>query len=168
MIKYLILFFTLSVLFWACTSQQDNSNADPIQQEEIVISSFDIFPELKNIDSIEIIYYDNPYGDDSLKYARYYTYVATNDTGFSADLKTMLGEEPIKSTVLKPCRSEGKLYTYGEKGKEIKTIFFALNNPDSTCNRFYYIHNGIYYSYSSNYPLTNFIEKQKLNAKKPD
>ena len=79
---------------------------------------------------IEILYFKDPDGD-SLRYTRYYTYLATADTGVVNKLSRNLEQPFEKLPAVKPCRSEGKIYI-PQGGEAVKTIFFSTR-CDSCC-----------------------------------
>lgn len=112
-------------------------------------------------DSLQILYYDDPDGD-SLRYARYYTYVATADTAvlgvFERVLKTPYTETPQR----RPCRSEGKIYLFG-KAEPLKTVYFSTRYHDG-CRYLYVIRDGNFLYFDMGPELITVLEQQRSYA----
>lgn len=114
-------------------------------------------PLLQQADSLQILYYDNPDGD-SLRYTRFYQYTITKDTSTINHLLDNLRLPVQPQNEVRHCRSEGKIYVFGEREEPIKTIYFSTRCD--TCCYLYYIKEGVFY-YT---PLTgSFREKLKEN-----
>jgi hypothetical protein len=138
------------------------TNDSLVAKEYKLKTGIDVEPVIARTDSLQILYYDNPDGD-SLKYTRFYTHTNNRDSGTINLLLAELNNPFELRNELKKCRSEGKLYLYGEK-ESLKTIYFSTR-CDSCCY-LYFIKDGafLYFPLSKNF--NNIINKNKVEAKK--
>lgn len=124
------------------SSCNDNN---PKKQKETGLpasTAIELDTRLKDADSLVVVFYKDPYGEDSLRYTRYYTQVSiTNDQGLATlqkDLEqTFSGQEKKRN-----CRSEGKIWCF-VKGKVFQTIYFSTRCDD--CCYLYLIKDGNFY-----------------------
>ena len=93
-------------------------------------------------DSLIVVFYKDPYGDDSLRYTRYYTKLATTDTANVALLLTNLSKPFTKFEQVKQCRSEGKIWCYSQ-GSIFQTVSFSTRCND--CCFVYFIKDGYFF-----------------------
>lgn len=138
--RHIILLLLISLLT-SCNEQHNNKREEPgFPSDSIRLTNrgTDVEPLLENTDSLQVLFYDNPYGDPK-RYARFFRYTATADSGmvelFKSGLRGLYNEY---DSVIN-CRSEGKAYLFG-KGEVVKTVFFS-SRCDSCCY-LYFIKNG--------------------------
>ena len=93
-------------------------------------------------DSMVVVFYKDPYGDDSLRYTRFYTQLSTTDTIDISLLLQNLNQPFAKFEQVKKCRSEGKIWCYA-KGKIFQTISFSTRCDD--CCYIYLIKDGFFF-----------------------
>lgn len=154
-------FLSIVTLLLAC---QASENKDTAPASELVIETgLSVEPVLKKIDSIQLLYFKNPFGD-SIRYTRFYTYYNTNDTMLIAVLLDELNKSFTVFTEDRKCRSNGKMFLYG-KGREIKTIYFAIQEND--CSYLYYIKNGLFYYFTINDKTKKILTALKAKTKEP-
>lgn len=104
-------------------------------------------------DSLVVVFYKDPYGEDSLRYTRYYTKLSTTDTNNVALLLQNLRKPFAKFEKVKSCRSEGKVWCYS-KGSIFQTVAFSTRCND--CCFIYFIKDG-YFFYT---PLDTALSKR--------
>lgn len=160
---FIICFLALVVLMTACDNsgqmnRKDSEKAgDSSSASYAEVTGLSAEPLLQQADSLQMIYYDNP-GGDSLRYTRFYHYTITKDTSTINQLLNNLRLPVQPQNEVRQCRSEGKIYVFGEREDPIKTIYFSTRCD--TCCYLYYIKEGVFY-YT---PLTdNFKNKLKEN-----
>jgi len=93
-------------------------------------------------DSLVVVFYKDPYGNDSLRYTRYYTKLSTIDTNNVALLLQNLSKPFAKFEKVKNCRSEGKVWCYS-KGSIFQTVSFSTRCTD--CCFVYFIKDGYFF-----------------------
>ena len=112
-----------------------------------------IMPEIKDTDSVEILYFKEA-GNQ-----RFYTYIPSKDKDFIntliADLDTRSETEKDENT----CVKEGKIYMH-KKGSIFNTVFFSYS--DNSCKFLRFIKNGkLYY-----FPISENL-RQRLKDYRP-
>lgn len=160
--NYIIIIFCLASLT-GCSSKGENKsgvkNDSATPQANKILTGFDVEPGLDSVDSLQILYYDNPDGD-SLRYTRFFKYVNVTDSSFISALKSELKERFNKKTEMIECRSEGKMYLY-HKQAVIKTVYFTTRCEK--CCHLFFISNGsfMYFDLSGAFSgkLRNLKEK---------
>lgn len=120
-------------------------------------------PALSSIDSLEILYFTDPYGD-SLRYQRFFTYFPTGDPAILRTLVDNLSDTVNIRPRVASCRSEGKIFAYNE-GEVLKTIYFSTN-CDSCCH-LYFIHNGEFHYMNISAGLKEALAAAKNRAREP-
>lgn len=127
----------------------NNQTNPPVPREE---------SQLRSVDSLELLYYKDPDGD-SLRYTRFYTYLATKDSSMINGLINNLEDSSEIRKEIKPCRSEGKIFAH--KGDQpVKTIYFSTRCD--TCCYVYYIKDGEFLYFKLSEGL-----KEEIIRKKP-
>lgn len=121
-------------------------------------------PLLQQADSLQILYYDNPDGD-SIRYTRFYQYTATKDTSTINWLLDNLNLPVKQQSVVKNCRSEGKIYVFGKREEPIKTIYFSTRCD--TCCYLYFIKEGAFYYSALSENFKDKLKKNKLLSRTP-
>lgn len=161
-IKVSILAALLTSLF-ACKSKSNkNSDGDPAKSLS-KLTQLDV--RMNDADSLVIVFYNDPFTADSLRYTRYYTQYQTTDTGI---IQALLGNTALPFTKLdkpKPCRSEGKIWMF-TKGKIFQTISFAYTK--ATCQFIYLIKDGFFYYMPIEPGLAAMLKRIKGLAINPD
>jgi hypothetical protein len=152
---------------FACNNTNDNVSASEKEASANSTSGpkkvRDVEPDLWKADSLQILYYDNPDGD-SLRYTRFFTYTATND---SAKVNTLLKEVNqvfVQQNETRECRSEGKLFLIN-KEDVLKTIYFSTRGD--SCSYMYFIKDGSFIYFSLSKKARMFLQENKLLARKP-
>lgn len=126
----------------ACNSEQKQNT--PVQDELKMETGLSLEPMLANADSVQLLYFTNPFGD-SLRYTRYYTYYNAGDTALIHTLINQMDTSFQVQPSPRTCRSNGKMFFYSN-GKEAKTVYFATQGND--CSYLYYIKNGLFYYFT--------------------
>lgn len=148
---FIILFGLLQV--WGCKNNKSNH---PIQKSSIN-SLYEVDTRLKDIDSAVLVFYKDPYGEDSTRYTRYYTQASIRDPLRIPALDEQLNEPSIKEDK-RNCRGEGKIWCYS-KGKILQTIYFSTRCTD--CCFLYLIRDGNFYYSKITPSFTNWLKDQK-------
>lgn len=108
---------------------------------------------LRQADSVQVLFYNDPYGKDSLRYARFFKHYNTSDTAIVKPLLKGLDQLfSVRNEVLN-CRSEGKLFFF-KGGKELKTVYFNTGGKAKAiktklpkvadCAFLYFIKDGVF------------------------
>ena len=126
----------------------NNQTNTPVPREE---------SQLRSVDSLELLYYKDPDGD-SLRYTRFYTYLATKDSSLINGLINNLEDSSEVRNEIKPCRSEGKIFAHNGD-QPVKTFYFSTRCD--TCCYVYYIKDGEFYYY----PLSAELRQSLKNLK---
>lgn len=166
-----IVYLTATVFLAACGNGSNNQqpgnkiSGDSLSAVTAVKTGVSIEPSLQQIDSLQILYYDNPDGD-SLRYSRFYQYTITND---STTVNALLGNLTVpveQRSEVKKCRSEGKIYAFGKQKEEpLKTIYFSTRCD--TCCYLYYIKEGVFYYSPLSTSLKNKLKENKAQSRTP-
>lgn len=121
----------------------------PVKQNKEETNSFltavngiQLDPRLSHADSLVFVFYKDPYGQDSLRYTRYYTQYATTDSNNISPLLHNLEQPFTKMEKVKNCRSEGKVWCY-TKGAIFQTVYFSTRCNE--CCFIYLIRDGFFF-----------------------
>lgn len=109
---------------------------------------------LRGADSVQILFFKDPYGKDSLRYTRFYKHYNSSDTAIVKPLLKNLDQLFSFRTDVLNCRSEGKLFFF--KGtQELKTVYFNMGDKAQAikeklpkadnCSFLYFIKDGGFY-----------------------
>ncbi len=165
--KYYSLIVSFLLLLTACNNQPDEQK--PKEESGSSVPDVELLngltqpPGLKEADSMQVIYYDDPDGD-TLRYTRYFTYVNSSDTSELNPLKQSLAAPLTPEDRVRNCRSEGKIYFY--KGDEVaKTVYFSTRCEK--CCHLYYIHNGRFFYFNIDEGAKGKLKEMRGRAKKP-
>jgi hypothetical protein len=123
-----------------------------------------VAPALRQADSLQILYYDDPDGD-SLRYTRFYQYVTTKDRQTIDELLASLDQPVEKHQENRKCRSEGKIYLFNKEANPIKTVYFSTRCD--TCCYLYYIVEGHFYYTPVSEAFKNRLKVNKAISRKP-
>lgn len=135
----------------------------PNEAKAMPANALDIEPRLSKTDSLEILYFDDPDGD-SLRYTRFYKYVATADTVVKNLVLSDLGKNFIKRPGIIQCRSEGKVFMHAG-ANPVKTLYFSTRGD--SCSYLYMISNGEFFYFQLSDLLSSNLKTLKKTAKKP-
>jgi hypothetical protein len=133
-----------------------------IIKEENNKSAFDLEPDFDLIDSMQVLFFDDPYGD-SIRYTRFFSYVNSNEMDLIKKMKDQLYEPYMIKTSRDTCRSEGKIYLLS-KGEPLKTIYFSTYLP--SCSYTYFIKDGSFYYFEITERFRDKISSLKKRAKR--
>lgn len=159
-----------TVLLFACSDNQQRKESPQreVSMNDTAVSGdlsiIQLDENLKQADSLVIVYYKDPHGTDSLRYTRYYTQYAVTDTTFIHLVKEQLTAKTEKLDKIKACRSEGKIWCFSA-GDIFQTIYFSALNEE--CNFLYIIKNGQFYYSSLNPDFSRKLYSFKVLAKDP-
>src|SRR5687768_13287023 len=95
------------------------------------MAGFNLDARLQSADSLVVVFYNDPYGPDSLRYTRFYKQVSLTDTQHIAALKEQVVNQFEGPVERRNCRSEGKIWCFNE-GKIFQTLYFATR-CDACC-----------------------------------
>ena len=158
--------FTGLLLFISCNNQNadptENNNDSAKAEEAKIISAFDLEPGFAEIDSLQVLFFDDPYGD-SLRYTRFFSFVNSNDSVLLNETKKHLQQPYTIKNAIDTCRSEGKIYLL-TKGEPVKTLYFSSRCPE--CCYTYFIKDGSYYYFDLNEFFREKLSVLKKNGKK--
>lgn len=171
------------------SSEGNSVNASGVSVKEN--TGLDI-ANLREADSVQVLFFTDPYGKDSLRYTRFFKHFNTSDTSIVKPLLNNLDRMFILRNEVMPCRSEGKLFFFkGEQ--ELKTVYFNTQSlvnvptnfkPNSTtpstsstnsksqssdrdCAYMYFIKDGAFYYFPIQAATTELLLKLKPKAVKP-
>lgn len=168
----IFLSFVLYLAITACNNQtsttdKQNSNSSYTSTDSLnVPRGLDVEPILNRTDSLQILYFDDPYGD-SLRYTRYFSYLSVAD---SSVVKTIIREFDTRShetnMVKKQCRSEGKIIVYAG-AEPVKTLYFSTGAIDQCKAYIYFIKDGAFYYFNLSPETVSVLNELKTESKKP-
>lgn len=168
-IKCIALFVGICIAVISCNNE-DKSTQHKIEPAKDSASAFKIRsalewePLLQEADSLEILYFDDPDGD-SLRYTRFFSYVATKDTGVISALLANFRQPVHLLNAIKDCRSEGKIYVFGRQQQPLKTVYFSTRGD--SCSYLYFIKSGMFYYSPLSGDLKNKLRDNKKLSRKP-
>ena len=167
--RYVFLFVILIALGAACQEQAADqsrlykleSNIDPRKDAQQLFQVDSLLPQ---VDSMVVVYFDDPFGKDSLRYTRFYTqYSWMGLDSTKAYIQPM--NESVKAVETKRnCRIEGKIWCY-VSGKMVQTIYWA--SQPSGCRFQYLIRDGLFYYVSLTEQQFNWLYQFRTRAKRP-
>jgi hypothetical protein len=164
----LFILFTAFLIFISCNSenadQSENNNDSARSEEAKIISAFDLEPGFAALDSLQILFFDDPYGD-SLRYTRFFSFVNSNDTVLLNETKKHFQQPYTVKNSIDTCRSEGKIYLLA-KGEPVKTLYFSSRCPE--CCYTYFIKDGAYYYFDMNESFRQKLSVLERTAKKTE
>ena len=122
------------------------------------VTGVSLMPEIKETDSVEIIFFKEP-GNQ-----RFYTYLPSRDKSFIENLVNDLDKKPETEKDENTCVKEGKIYMH-KQGKIFNTIFFSYN--DNSCLFLRVIKNGKLYYFPISESLREKLIQYRPLAKEP-
>lgn len=132
---------------------------------------------LHQADSVQILFFTDPFGKDSLRYTRFYKHYNTSAKEVVQPILKNLDQLFLLRTEVMKCRSEGKIFFF--KGtQELKTVYFntqgAGTNPstsqpqnNSNCAYMYFIKDGGFYYFPIQPETAALLQSLKPKAIKP-
>lgn len=164
--KYLILIL-LAFSITSCGGNSDDTKKES-QKDELNKSVFktgsEVLPGLMKTDSLQILYYDDPYGDPK-RYSRFFKFVSTSvDSVLQPFLNNLNATFELKQQVTE-CHSEGKIYLF-KNGQPLKTIYFSAKKD--SCSYLYFIKDGSFYEFDLLDNTAGVLDRQRKFAKVPE
>jgi hypothetical protein len=159
--------YTVISLIIAISLTSSCKDKAPEQKKERGLPSataFDLDNRLKEADSLVVIFYKDPYGEDSLRYTRYYTQTSVTDAGEINILLQELGQTFKGQEKRRNCRGEGKIWCFA-KGKVFQTLYFSTRCDD--CCYLYLVKDGNFYYSRISSSMTSWLEKLKPLSAEP-
>ena len=149
------------VFLSACKDKAEETS----KRQASLQSGFILDPRLQQTDSLVISFYKDPYGEDSLRYTRYYTQVSVTDPAGIKALKGQLKEIFLKQEHRDKCRSEGKIWCFSN-GRIFQTLYFSTRCNE--CCFLYLIKDGNFYYSPLPAQFSAWLAGQKLLSKEPE
>lgn len=128
-------------------------------------SAASFLPNQGAIDSLEILYYDNPQ-DDSLRYTRFFTFLATSNQELRTQIDSMFWGSYQQMAQVPSDRSDGKIYCYYQ-GEVVKTIYFKAMDVSNNIRFAYFIHNGNYFMLPNQDQFYTLLKNLRSKAIRP-
>jgi hypothetical protein len=144
---------------------KNNESMKPAQKDSVSLTAIDLDERLKSADSLVVVFYKDPYGEDSLRYTRYYTQVPVTDPKGIAVLQQELTQPFTRQEKRRNCRGEGKIWCFA-KGKIFQTLYFSTRCDN--CCYVYLINNGNFYYSRILSSTTSWLETLKPLATEPE
>ncbi|MDX2047982.1 MAG: hypothetical protein SFU87_14420 [Chitinophagaceae bacterium] len=155
-------------LLTACSNEADKQKMQaPSASADSVnfLKGLDVEPAIKATDSVQLLYYKDPYGDPE-RYTRFFTVLSTADTSLINPVLHNLDRIFFKQDKVRDCRSEGKMYLFNRQNEDpLQTIYFSTR-CDSCCY-LYYIKNGAFYYFSLDNNTKQVLSANKAKSKEP-
>jgi hypothetical protein len=159
--KYLLYFSIFLCFLISCNEQKKDAKEPLLNNENAALSILQIDSTLQKVDSMIFVFYNDPLGKDSLRYARFYKQYSTSDTNDINFIKSQLTNPTNVLEKVKPCRSEGKIWCFS-KQDILQTIYFS--SYSDLCNHIYIIKNGRFYYSNYNQPfMDKLLTLKKLS-----
>jgi hypothetical protein len=121
---------------------KNNESKKQTQKNSISLTAIDLDERLKTTDRLVVVFYKDPYGEDSLRYTRYYTQASVTDLKEMGFLQKELAQTFTGQEKRRNCRGEGKIWCF-TKGKIFQTLYFSTRCDD--CCHVYFIKDGNFY-----------------------
>jgi len=152
--------FTIAALLNACK----NNEVEKKTIEQQVATALVVDARLKQADSLVVVFYNDPYGEDSLRYTRYYKQVSLIETGAIEILQKQLSAQFKMQEKRNTCRGEGKIWCF-TNGKVFQTLYFSTRCED--CCYLYLIKDGNFYYTRIATTFIEWLESIKTSATTP-
>jgi hypothetical protein len=167
--RYVFLFAALIGLGSACQERavgslrpyELESNIDPRKDPQLL---FQVDSLLPRVDSMVFVYFDDPFGKDSLRYTRFYTQFSWMGMDSTSGYIQPMNESVKAVESKRNCRIEGKIWCYSA-GKMVQTIYWA--SQPTGCRFQYLIRDGLFYYVSLTDQQFNWLNQFRTRAKKP-
>ncbi len=120
---------------------------------------------LHQADSVQILFFTDPFGKDSLRYTRFFKHYNTSAAEVVQPILKNLDQLFLLRTEVMKCRSEGKIFFF--KGKqELKTVYFNTQ-ANGDCAYMYFIKDGGFYYFRIQPETAALLRKIKPQAVQP-
>ena len=120
---------------------------------------------LHQADSVQILFFTDPFGKDSLRYTRFFKHYNTSAAAVVQPILKNLDQLFILRTEVMKCRSEGKIFLF--KGtQELKTVYFNTQ-ANGDCAYMYFIKDGGFYYFQVQPETAALLRKIKPQAVQP-
>lgn len=160
--KLLIVVLLLSVLY-ACKSNTRN-RVENKKGDADFTNVLDVDSRISSADSLVFVFYIDPFGEDSLRYTRFYTQYETRDPAIIRDIQKNAALPATKLEKIRRCRSEGKIWMYS-KGKIFQTMYVGFSKD--SCRFIYLVKDGFFYYMELEKQLPGLLNRLKLLARNP-
>jgi|GEM_PF-3540673 len=132
---------------------------------------------LHQADSVQILFFTDPFGKDSLRYTRFFKHYNTSAADVVQPILKNLDQLFILRTEVMKCRSEGKIFFF--KGtQELKTVYFNTQGVSTTpsdrspqangdCAYMYFIKDGGFYYFPIQPETAALLQSLKTKAINP-
>ncbi len=147
----------------ACNSPESGIKTKVSTQEIKTVTGLDIAQELRNADSVQCLYFKDPFGKDSLRYTRFFKYYNTHDTALVNPILRNIDQPFILRNEKMNCRSEGKLFFF-QKNQALKTVYFNTASS-ADCTYLYFIKDGAFYYFPVNPHVLALLKAHKKLSK---
>jgi hypothetical protein len=166
-LRQLILLLPALVVLVACTiGTADKSEKKQASDTAVRFrTSLDWEERFSGVDSVVVVFYDDPYSADSLRYTRFYKQISLKGEDDIKVVRQQLGEIVHQKEYMKGCRSEGKIWCF-EKGSIRQTLYF--NTGAQNCTYVYFIKDGNFFYSMPNAAVKEWLQRNKSNARKPE
>jgi hypothetical protein len=156
--------WVVAICMAACGSHQSNTAQDEAiphaDSITLITKGTQLVPALKQMDSIRVMFYLDPFGPDAERYTRYYTeYLAAAGDSLLPMVARAMDQAFVPSDTVRNCRSEGKMYGY-KNGKVAQVLYFTHQNE--ACTHVYFIHEARFYYFGL--PNELYQKLQQLEA----
>jgi hypothetical protein len=158
----IIIFFCLLIILSYISCKTPAKKQEAANPFLTATNGIELESRFLTADSLVFVFYKDPYGDDSLRYTRYYTQMSTTDSNYIKLLLQNFAKPFEKFEKVKKCRSEGKIWCYS-KGKIFQTVSFATRCND--CCFVYFIKDGYFFYTALDTALANSLSFIKPLAK---
>jgi hypothetical protein len=120
---------------------------------------------LHQADSVQILFFTDPFGKDSLRYTRFFKHYNTSAADVVKPILKNLDQLFLLRTEVMKCRSEGKIFFF--KGtQELKTVYFNTQ-ANGDCAYMYFIKDGGFYYFQVQPETAALLRKIKPQAVQP-
>lgn len=132
---------------------------------------------LHQADSVQILFFTDPFGKDSLRYTRFFKHYNTSATDVVKPILKNLDQLFLLRTEVMKCRSEGKIFFF-KGAQELKTVYFNIQgvstNPsdhsqqaNGDCAYMYFIKDGGFYYFPIQPETAALLRKIKPQSVQP-
>lgn len=131
---------------------------------------------LRGADSVQILFFKDPYGKDSLRYTRFFKYYNSSDTATVKPFLRNLDQLFSFRTEVLNCKSEGKLFFFKD-GQEMKTVYFNTGGKaqaiktklpkEADCAFMYFIKDGAFIYMPIQSETVALLQRLKPKAVEP-
>lgn len=120
---------------------------------------------LHQADSVQILFFTDPFGKDSIRYTRFFKHYNTSAADVVKPILKNLDQLFLLRTEVIKCRSEGKIFFF--KGtQELKTVYFNTQ-ANGDCAYMYFIKDGGFYYFQVQPETAALLRKIKPQAVQP-